>query len=148
MDAPEGILNLSQIKKRIPHRHPFLFLDRVTQLEPGKRAIGLKCVSGNEEVFNGHFPDEPIFPGALIIECCAQLAGIALAENREGPVQGLLLAVNSFKFLRPVIPGDNMIVETRVLKVLRQMARVSAEVRVDNVVVARGELSLLLRRNV
>src|SRR5689334_12139610 len=128
MDAPEGTLNLSEITKRLPHRYPFLFLDRITQLEPGKRATGLKCVSGNEEVFNGHFPNEPIFPGALIIESCAQLAGIVLAENRGSPQQGMLLAVNSFKFLRPVIPGDSMIVETKVLKVLGQMASVSAEV--------------------
>ncbi len=145
MDAPEGMLNLPEIRKRLPHRYPFLFVDRITQLEPGKRAVGLKCISGNEEVFNGHFPGEPIFPGALIIESCAQLGGIMLAENGGTPMQGMLLAVNSFKFLRPVVPGDSMMIETRVLKVLGQMASLSAEVKVGDTVVARGELSLLLR---
>jgi 3-hydroxyacyl-[acyl-carrier-protein] dehydratase len=142
-----GVLNLAQIKQRIPHRHPFLFLDRVISLEAGKRGVGLKCVSGNEEVFNGHFPDEPIFPGALIIESAAQMAAITLMGEQEAPVaQGMLLSVESFRFLHPVVPGDTMIVETRILKTLGPLVKVSAEVKVEELVVARGELALLRRR--
>jgi len=103
-----GELTFDQIKRYLPHRHPFLFIDRVLVLEARRRAVGLKSVSGNDPVFEGHFPEVAIFPGVLMVECLAQLAGIMLGGHQEEPQIGMLAKINRFNFKDLVKPGDTM----------------------------------------
>lgn len=110
------ILSSEQISKILPHRYPFLLVDRVVEFEPGKRAVGIKCVTANEPQFTGHFPDRPIMPGVLMIEAMAQLGGIiCLSEpiSKAGPGQKLFFftGVSGVRWKSPVTPGDDLIME-------------------------------------
>ncbi len=109
------IMTNEEIAKILPHRYPFLLIDRVVQLEPGKRAVGLKCVSANEPHFTGHFPDRPIMPGVLMIEAMAQLGGLIclqppVTENSAGKVF-YFTGVNGVRWKLPVTPGDVLVME-------------------------------------
>ena len=100
-------LDINQIKEILPHRYPFLLVDRITHLEPGVRAVGRKCVSGNEAFFQGHFPQKHVMPGVLLIEAMAQVGGVAilaLPENRGR--LAFLGRVHDARFRRQVVPGD------------------------------------------
>ena len=104
------------IFRRLPHRYPMLMVDRVTLLEPGHRAIGVKCVSVNEPHFLGHYPERPIMPGVLILEAMAQVGGIALGgDSSEGKIP-LLAGVEKARFRRPVTPGDRLEIESTILR--------------------------------
>jgi 3-hydroxyacyl-[acyl-carrier-protein] dehydratase len=111
-------LGPAQIEAILPHRPPFLFLDQVTQLEPGIRAVGLKAVSGGEPYFTGHFPGRPIMPGVLIIEALAQLGAVCLL-SREGPEGRLVLfgGIKDARFRIPVLPGQLLRLEIEVIRV-------------------------------
>jgi len=118
-----------------------LMVDRIVELETMERAVGIKCVSVNEPYFQGHYPEYPILPGVLIIEGMAQVAGVAFADGEE--VRGklpLLAAVEKAKFRRPVVPGDQLRIETRVVKARRGIARIEGKATVDGVLVAEAEL--------
>ncbi|HOW27231.1 MAG TPA: 3-hydroxyacyl-ACP dehydratase FabZ [Elusimicrobiota bacterium] len=120
--APLQKLNITDIKKIIPHRYPFLLIDRVDILEEGQRAIGYKCVTGNEAFFQGHFPERPIMPGVLIVESMAQTGCVILL--RQPGLEGKLaffMGIDAVKFRKPVVPGD--VVELRVV-ILRAGSRV------------------------
>jgi beta-hydroxyacyl-ACP dehydratase FabZ len=139
----------SEIEALIPHRPPFLWIDRVEELEPGVRCVAVKFVDPADPVFAGHFPAEPILPGVLLIEAVAQTAGVMLgsaapqdAEKSRGGV-ALLAAVNRFKFLKPVTPGQQLRIETKKLTEVGQMACIGGTVWVDEEVVAHGELSVV-----
>src|SRR5687767_5515953 len=101
------VLDTKTIKELLPHRFPFLYVDRIIELEPRKRAVGVKCFTITEHILAGHFQDEPIVPGVLIIEAIAQVAALAIAENRAR-TSGKLVKVDRFKFLKPVVNGDQM----------------------------------------
>jgi 3-hydroxyacyl-[acyl-carrier-protein] dehydratase len=139
----------SEIETLIPHRPPFLWIDRVEELEPGVRCVAVKFVDPANPVFAGHFPAEPILPGVFLIEAVAQTAGVMLgsatpevsAKGNEGAV-ALLAAVNRFKFLKPVTPGQTLRVETKKLTEALQMACIGGTVWVDGEIVAKGELSV------
>jgi len=144
-------LEIPNILERIPHRHPMVMIDRVLSLEPGKRGVGVKCVTYNESFFAGHFPDMPIFPGVLMIETMAQMAAIVLGENTEEkeeraskPVQNTryLAGVNRIKFTRKVTPGVCLQVTVEVLKKFGNLVLVSAKIEENGELVASGELSL------
>ena len=109
------VLSNEQIAKILPHRYPFLLVDRVVEFEPGKRAVGIKCVTANEPQFTGHFPDRPIMPGVLMIEAMAQLGGIiALSppiNNEGGGRLFFFTGVNGVRWKSPVTPGDDLIME-------------------------------------
>ncbi|KAJ1432283.1 HotDog domain-containing protein [Ochromonadaceae sp. CCMP2298] len=112
----ETVLSSEQIAKILPHRYPFLLVDRVVEFEAGKRAVGIKCISSNEPQFTGHFPDKPIMPGVLMIEAMAQLGGIiCLSPPMNDPTLGQRLffftGVNGVRWKRPVVPGDQLIME-------------------------------------
>ena len=110
-------LDINQIKEILPHRYPFLLVDRITHLEPGVRAVGRKCVSGNEAFFQGHFPQKPVMPGVLIIEAMAQVGAVAilsLPEN-QGKI-ALFGGVKNARFKRQVIPGDVLELECTLTK--------------------------------
>jgi 3-hydroxyacyl-[acyl-carrier-protein] dehydratase len=141
----------SEIETLIPHRPPFLWIDRVEELEPGVRCVAIKFVDPANPIFAGHFPAKPILPGVFLIEAVAQTAGVMLgsatpevsAKSHEGVV-ALLAAVNRFKFLKPVIPGQTLRVETKKLTEALQMACIDGTVWVDGEIVAKGELSVVL----
>jgi len=142
-------LEMPNILERIPHRHPMVMIDRVLSLEPGKRGVGVKCVTYNESFFAGHFPDNPIFPGVLMIEAMAQMAAIVLGENtaEKGATQPTqenryLAAVNRLKFTRKVTPGVCLQITVEVLKKFGNLVLVSAKIEEEGELVASGELSL------
>jgi 3-hydroxyacyl-[acyl-carrier-protein] dehydratase len=137
-----------EIEALIPHRPPFLWIDRVEELEPGVRCVAVKFVDAANPIFAGHFPAKPILPGIFLIEAVAQTAGVMLGSAAEGAVgsrggMALLAAVNRFKFLKPVTPGQELRVETKKLTEALQMAYIGGTVWVDGEMVANGELSLV-----
>jgi len=137
-----------EIEALIPHRPPFLWIDWVEELEPGVRCVAVKFVDPANPIFAGHFPAKPILPGIFLIEAVAQTAGVMLgsaqaAVERAGGV-ALLAAVNRFKFLKPVTPGQELRIETKKLTEALQMAYIGGTVWVDGEIVASGELSVVL----
>jgi 3-hydroxyacyl-[acyl-carrier-protein] dehydratase len=149
VSSPRGI-DRGEIETLIPHRPPFLWIDRVEELEPGVRCVAVKFIDPENPIFAGHFPDKPILPGVLLIEAVAQTAGVMLgsaapraAERNTGGV-ALLAAVNRFKFFKPVTPGQEVRVETKKLTEAGQMAYIGGTVWVGGDLVANGELSVVL----
>lgn len=114
------MLDAKQIMEIIPHRYPILMVDRILEMEPGKRAVGLKNVSANEPVFQGHYPGQPIFPGVLMIEAMAQTGAVALMTLPElaGRVP-LFAGIDEAKFKRPVFPGDQLRLEVEIVAMKR-----------------------------
>lgn len=112
------MLGIKEIEELIPHRHPFLLVDRIDELEPGKRAVGVKCVTYHEDFFRGHYPQEPIMPGVLIVEALAQVGAVAILSAPEykgkTPVFG---GINKAKFREKVVPGDCLRLEVEMVKV-------------------------------
>ena len=130
----------------IPHRAPFLWIDRVEELEPGVRCVAVKFVDPADPILAGHFPARPILPGVFLIEAVAQTAGVMLGSagpQASGGGVALLAAVNRFKFLKTVTPGQNLRVETKKLTEVGQMACIGGTVWVDGEIVASGELSVV-----
>lgn len=111
------MLNIEEIKEIIPHRYPFLLVDRIDELEPGKMAKGRKMVSGNEEFFQGHFPDNPVMPGVLILEALAQTGAVALLSQEEYKGKTAYFgAMDKVKFKKIVKPGDVLILEIEIIR--------------------------------
>ena len=137
-------LDVTEIKRILPHRYPFLMLDRVIQWEEGKMAVGIKNVTANEPFFQGHFPQQPIMPGMLQIEAMAQLAGVLLFRNRKDDDDslGFFRGVDKVKFRRPVTPGDQLRLEVQILKKRGRMATFSGKALVNGEVACEGEFSL------
>lgn len=117
----------------LPHRYPILLVDRVLEIEPGKRIVAMKNVTVNEPVFNGHFPDHPVMPGVLLVEGMAQAAGILLMHEVEDRDSKLLYftGIDRARFRRPVVPGDQVIYEVELLRARSSFAKLEGRVRVD-----------------
>ena len=138
----------------LPHAYPFLFVDRVLLLEPGRRGIGLKNVTIDEPCFEGHFPDWPVLPGVLLVEALAQMAGIVWrggglsGEGADGGIAAgtisYLATVDKFKFRRPVFPGDQVVLMARHLSAWRTLARFEVSAEVDGQPVAEGETAFVV----
>ena len=129
----------------IPHRYPFLLVDRVLEIELGKSIRGLKNVSINEPFFNGHFPETPIMPGVLIVEALAQVSGLLATRSREMKLEShgavfLLAGIDKTRFKKPVVPGDALILDASVLSERRDIMKFSCEAQVDENVVCSTEL--------
>lgn len=135
----------SQLRRILPHRYPFLLIDRVIEIEADRRATGIKNVSVNEPYFQGHYPSQPIMPGVLIIEAMAQLAGILLSQKLEhaGKV-AVLLSMDNVKFRRPVVPGDQLILEAETLRVKARTGHVRCKALVQNNLVAQAEIKFMM----
>jgi beta-hydroxyacyl-ACP dehydratase FabZ len=143
--ASTRALDIDAIREILPHRYPFLLVDRIEELET-ERVVGIKNVTVNEPFFAGHFPDYPVMPGVLIIEAMAQVAGVlVLSGIRDRKDKLVLLAgVDGAKFRKPVRPGDQLRMEMKVLRSRATMAKVSGTATVDGVVVAEAEILCLL----
>ncbi len=138
-------LDFEAIKKILPHRYPFLLVDRILDIEPGKRAVGIKNVTGNEPFFQGHFPLQAIMPGVLIVEVMAQVGGVmmlAVEENR-GKL-AVLGGIDNTKFRRPIIPGDTLEVVTELVRARSNIGKVFCTARVDGQIVAEAAITFAL----
>jgi 3-hydroxyacyl-[acyl-carrier-protein] dehydratase len=136
-----AILDINEIKAILPHRYPFLLVDRIVEMEPD-RIVGIKNVTHNEPFFQGHFPNFPVMPGVLIIEAMAQAAGVLVLksiEDRESKLV-LLVAVENARFRRPVVPGDTLRMEMKVIKRKASVAKMAGVATVDGQVVAEAEV--------
>ena len=139
-------IDRSEIETMIPHRAPFLWIDRVEELEPGVRCVAVKFVDPADPIFAGHFPANPILPGVLLIEAVAQTAGVMLGSagpQVSGAAVALLAAATRIKFLKTVTPGQTLRIETTKLTQVGQMACIGGKVWVDGQMVASGELSVV-----
>lgn len=140
-----SVLNTKEIMKIIPHRHPFLMIDTIEELEVGKRAVGKKCVSYNEPYFAGHFPEEPVMPGVLMIEALAQVGAVAILSQPQ--YQGrtaYFAAINSAKFKGKVQPGDVLTLETEIIKVKGPIGVGAAKAYVGDRLVVQAELTFAI----
>src|SRR5262245_43062604 len=135
------ILDINQIREILPHRYPMLLVDRIVEIEP-ERIVGIKCVTANEPQFTGHFPDFPVMPGVLIVEAMAQTAGILVLHNMPDRANKLVLlvAIENARFRRPVVPGDTLRMELKILKKKARVAKMAGVATVDGVVVAEAEV--------
>ncbi len=126
-------LNNIDIQKIIPHRYPFLLVDKIIEMVPGKSAVGIKNITINEPFFQGHFPDIPLMPGVLMVEALAQVAGIACSglEGNEGKL-GVFTGIDNCKFRRQVVPGDVLRLEVKILAFRRGIAKAEARALVED----------------
>ncbi|MDD5561613.1 MAG: bifunctional UDP-3-O-[3-hydroxymyristoyl] N-acetylglucosamine deacetylase/3-hydroxyacyl-ACP dehydratase [Candidatus Omnitrophica bacterium] len=136
----EGVLDVNEIMKIIPHREPFLFVDRVTHLEKGKRAVGVKNVTINDYFFKGHFPGRPVMPGVIIVEAMAQVGGVMMLASEENKGKlAFFLSIDNVKFRKPVVPGDQLVLEVEAIKVKSKTGQVRGRALVDGKVVAEAD---------
>lgn len=148
-DPSEHTILIPEIQKLIPHRYPFLLVDRIISYTPGRTATGIKNVTINEPFFQGHFPNRPIMPGVLIIEAMAQVGGIVLTQMPEAVGQlSLFAAIDKVRFRRPVTPGDQLVMTAELIMLKRKrFGKVKAWAEVDGKLVAEGELMFSLVDN-
>lgn len=142
------MMDINEIQALLQHRYPFLLVDRILELEPGIRAVGVKNVTINEAFFNGHFPGNPIMPGVLIVEAMAQVGGILLlaTTGNEGKL-AFFAGIDKMRFRRPVVPGDQLVTEVTLTKRKGDIGRVAVVGKVDGQVVAEGVYLFALRRD-
>ncbi len=137
----ETILDVNKIREIIPHRYPFLLVDRITYIEPGIKAKGYKNITTNEPFFQGHFPGNPIMPGVLIIEALAQLGCVAmLAKEEYKNMIGLFAGIDNVRFKKQVVPGDKLELSVELLKLKGPIGKFKGEAKVDDQLAAEAEV--------
>lgn len=147
-ETPVDIVDINRIMTMIPHRYPFLLIDRVTVTELGERAVGLKNVTINEPFFQGHFPGHPVMPGVLIIEAMAQTACILVVKTLGSECEGKLvyfMSIEEAKFRRPVLPGDQVHLEVTKIKNRGMIWKLDAKAKVDGQLVAEAVITAMIR---
>jgi beta-hydroxyacyl-ACP dehydratase FabZ len=141
MASSMTVLDINDIREILPHRYPFLLVDRIVEID-AERIVGIKNVTANEPFLQGHFPDFPVMPGVLIVEAMAQTAGVLVLKNMEDRHNKLVLlvAIENARFRRPVVPGDTLRMEMKVIKRKASVAKMAGVATVDGVVVAETEV--------
>ncbi len=135
-------MDVKAIAAVLPHRYPFLLVDRILELEPRKSVVAIKNVTMNEPFFQGHFPGEPVMPGVLQVEAMAQAAGVMMMESFEsGKHLAFLMALNNVKFRRPVVPGDQLVIKAETVRTRARMGVVKARMEVEGKVVSEAEIT-------
>lgn len=136
------MFDINDIQEILPHRYPFLLVDKILKLEPSKKIVGLKNVTINENFFQGHYPDQPVMPGVLIIETMAQTGGFLMLKsfiNREDVIP-YFAGIDKAKFRRPVMPGDQLIITCEVIKLKSKVAKIKAIAEVNDELAAEAKL--------
>ncbi len=143
------MMNIEEIKRIVPHRYPFLLLDRIVEFEAHKRIVAIKNVTANEPFFQGHFPHYMVMPGVLIIEAMAQAAGVlGLKSNgleNDGVSIYFFAGIDKARFKRPVVPGDSLLIEVTLIRTSRGLSKLAATARVAGVLAAEAEILCVLR---
>ena len=139
------MLGIKEIEEIIPHRHPFLLIDYIEDFKPGEFAVGYKCVTFREDFFKGHFPNQPVMPGVLIVEALAQVGAVAILSKKEFKGKTALFGgINKFRFKKMVKPGDKLRLETKIISSKGPIGIGSAVATVDGEIVAKGELTFMV----
>lgn len=139
------MIGINDIMNILPHRYPFLLVDRILELDPGKKAVGLKNVSMNEPQFQGHFPGTPVFPGVLILEALAQVGACALLSQEEHSKRLVYLAgIDKFRLRKVVTPGDQLILDVELVKMKGSIGKAKGKATVEGIPVAEGEFLFAL----
>jgi len=146
----EAVYDIEEIMQFLPHRYPFILLDRVIEIVPGERIVGLKNVTINEPFFQGHFPGTPVMPGVLIIETMAQAGGVLVyaslpKEEKKGLVY--FMGIDKARFRKPVVPGDQLVVEIIWTKRRANVSKMSGKATVDGQLVAEAEVMAMIGEN-
>lgn len=134
--------DINQIMEILPHRYPFLLVDRIIELEPKERIVGIKQVTANEQFFQGHFPDAPVMPGVLQIEALAQVGAILALREFEDRAKRIpfFSGIEKAKFRRPVVPGDTLVLEVTALRIGSRVQKMRGEAKVDGNITAEAEI--------
>jgi UDP-3-O-[3-hydroxymyristoyl] N-acetylglucosamine deacetylase/3-hydroxyacyl-[acyl-carrier-protein] dehydratase len=143
-EKKEGVIfDVNAIQRILPHRYPFLLVDKIIDFQMDERVVGVKNVTMNEPFFQGHFPGQPIMPGVLIVEALAQTGGVLMLNGIENPGNKLVffMAINNVKFRKPVVPGDQLILEVQVMNRRSKVIQIRGQAFVDGNVVAEGEFT-------
>jgi len=130
-------VDYKKITNRIPQRYPFLFVDKILELSKEK-SVCIKNVSLTDPYLVGHFPDDPVFPGVLLVEACAQAGGLMVSEHEEYNKRGYIAMLNNFKFIDFIVPGDTIVISCELMNLFGKFVKVSAEARVDGALVGKG----------
>lgn len=139
------MIGINDIMNILPHRYPFLLVDRILELDPGNKAVGLKNVSMNEPQFQGHFPGTPVFPGVLILEALAQVGACALLSQEEHSKRLVYLAgIDKFRLRKVVTPGDQLILDVELVKMKGNIGKAKGKATVEGISVAEGEFLFAL----
>lgn len=139
----DTVFDIKSIMQNLPHRYPFLLVDRVIEFIPNKRIVALKNITINEHFFQGHFPGTPIMPGVLIVEAMGQAGGVLVIQSLQAEDQGKLIYFMGFdnvRFRKPVVPGDQLILELEMLKMRSKVVKMAGVAKVDGKIVAEAQL--------